>query len=282
MRAPARFIGEIGNNHQGNPELAERMTTDLCNAGVWGVKSQKRDIESHPAWKTKTYDNPNSFGKTYYEHRKVLELDMSVHERLLKICKERGVEYFCSAWDMKSVTDLFDIGCTTIKIPSSCNVRFDMLDACRSLFKRIIISTGMTTSEELDEIIDYVNRTAHDTDYVVMLCTSSYPCHPGDIHLALYDEYRSRLTGRVHVGFSGHHKGRAIDYAAYAMGCTYIERHVTTDVYLKGTDHAAAMEIPEVMSHLHGLEKIRLAIGDEDYQKSVCKCETSARAKLKE
>lgn len=281
---PVRFIGEIGNNHQGDISIARKMVELLCNAGCWGIKSQKRDIEAHPEWKDKPYGGPHAFGPTYYEHRAALELSLNDHIKLKNMAKVRGVTYFCSAWDLKSAEQMKSIGCDTIKIPSCYSTWWDLLNYCAGEFDRVIISTGMSDADEVNSIFEWVNEQTdrRPVEFVVMMCTSAYPCHPDDIHLSLYDRYRASLDERVHVGFSGHHQGKVIDYGAYTIGCTYIERHVTMDVHAKGSDHSASMEIPEIMSHIRGFDKIRRAFGDCSFRKQILPCEVEPRRKLRD
>lgn len=279
---PVRFIAEIGNNHQGNPEIAMKMCRILCDAGVWGVKSQIRDIESHPEWKERIYDNPHSFGKTYYDHRKALELPPHVHMELRKYCESQGVEFFSSVWDIVSAHLLAEIGSKTVKIPSCYATWTELLDVCKKRFDRIIISTGMTSSKELDDIAAWANNAVLDMEVVIMLCTSSYPCAVKDVHLALKRYYKNKFSSDIAIGISGHYKGLHIDYGAYGMGCEYIERHVTFDNEWKGSDHAASIEIHEVMGHIRALNKIYLSYGDPNFEKQVLPSEVEPRKKLKD
>lgn len=279
---PVRFIGEIGCNHQGDMDVARKMVKQLAVSGVWGVKGQKRDIEAHPDWKTKPYTGKHSFGKTYYEHRKALELRKTQHIELAALCAQEDVEYFCSVWDLTSLIEMSSI-CSTVKIPSCYCDRLDMMTGCVGRFSRIIVSTGMSNKEETEDVLEWANTHVDDfDDIVIMMCTSKYPCHPEDIHLSLYNWYRENLHSKIEVGFSGHHSGRAIDVAAYAIGCRYIERHVTLDPLMKGSDHYASLPIAEIMSHVNAFDKIRTAFGPANFEKQVLDCEKSSREKLRD
>jgi len=250
-----KIIAEIGCNHKGDMEIAKEMikiAAVYCK--VDAVKFQKRNPRELLTEEEYNAPHPNpinSYGKTYGEHREYLEFTLEQHKELKKICEEFGVEYSTSVWDMTSAKEIVSLKPKMIKIPSAMNIHFDMLDyICENFEGEIHVSTGMTTKEEIDEVINYFIRKSRNKDLVLYSCTSGYPVPYEDICLLEIKRLKERYGNEVKaIGFSGHHIGIAVDIAAYTLGATWIERHFTLDRTWKGTDHAASLE-PEDMRRL--------------------------------
>jgi len=243
-------VAEVGCNHMGDISIAKemiKMAKIFCNVDV--VKFQKRDIDTWTKEKPELYTGPhpnpvNSFGETYKDHRNFLEFSVEEHDELKKYCEEIGIEYSTSVWDLKSAKGIASIKPKRIKIPSACNNNFEMLEwLCYNYIGEIHISTGMTTREEIDQIVSLFIKKKRDQDLVIYNCTSGYPVPFPDVRLLeiqyLIEKYQDRVKS---IGFSGHHLGIAIDVAAYALGASWFERHYTLDRTWKGTDHSASLE----------------------------------------
>lgn len=253
----AKVIAEIGCNHMGDMEIAKeliRVAKIFCEADA--VKFQKRDNQFWASIKPEQYHAPhpnpvNSYGDTYLAHREALELTKEQNKELMDYCNEIGIEYSTSVWDLKSAQEITELNPKMIKIPSACNNNYEMLQyLCDNYNGEIHVSTGMTTKDECEEMIQFFEKNNRAKDVVLYVCTSGYPVPAEDVCLLEIVNFRNKYENRVkEIGFSGHHKGIAIDVAAYTLGATTIERHYTLDRTWKGTDHAASLE-PEGLRRL--------------------------------
>lgn len=243
-----KLIAEIGCNHMGDMNIAKKMISvaaSFCEVDV--VKFQKRTPKE--LLSDDQYNSPhpvpyNSFGDTYGAHREFLEFSVDQHKELQDYCEEVGVSYSTSVWDMTSAKEITSLKPELIKIPSATNLHFDLLQYLSDDFGgQIHISTGMTTKEEIESIISFMEKTGRAKDVVLYACTSAYPVEFEDICLLEISRYIEEYGNRVNcIGFSGHHKGIAADIAAITLGADWIERHYTLDRTWKGTDHAASLE----------------------------------------
>lgn len=280
-------IAEIGCNHQGDFEYAKRMirvAADVC--GVYACKFQKRTIEEMPEdQRNRIYDNKNSFGKTYGEHRKALEFSVEQHAELHAYCEELGVHYSTSVWDITAAKQVVEIipNVRFLKIPSAKNHDLEMIRWLVDNYEgKIHISMGMTSLDEKLKLKAFLNSCPDHNRFVIYHCTSAYPVENwADLSLRDISTYCEWMR-QMHlfaIGYSGHNKGIAVDNIALAMGARYFERHFTLDRTLKGTDHAASLEP-------HGLAKLvrDLSVCSDALCSSnlgVKNCELSARGKLK-
>jgi N-acetylneuraminate synthase len=273
-------IAEVGCNHKGSMEIAHEMikvAAQFCNVDV--VKFQKRNPKEllTPEEYQSPHPNPsNSYGETYGEHREYLELNMDEHKKLKHWCEEWGVDYSSSVWDMTSAREVASLNPKLIKVPSACNLKFDMLEfLCKEYNGQIHISLGMTTHEEEEQIISFFEEKGRHKDLVIYSCTSGYPVSFEEICLFELTRLQKNYGDRVHsIGFSGHHLGIAADIAALTLGARWFER---LDRTWKGTDHAASLEpdgmrkltrdINNVENALHYKEKEILDIEDVQRKK---------------
>ncbi len=248
-------IAEIGCNHKGDFETAKQLVAvakHFCGADA--VKFQKR--YNKELLTPEEYDTPhpnptNSYGNTYGEHREYLEFTADQHAELKKYCNEVGIEYSTSVWDLTSAKEITALNPKMIKIPSACNLNFEVLGyLCENYSGEIHFSVGMTTQEEEKKIVDFLVEKGRAKDAILYSCTSGYPVAFEDVCLLEIKRLRKTYGGIVKdIGFSGHHNGIAIDNVAYALGANYIERHFTLNRTWKGTDHAASLE-PDGMRKL--------------------------------
>ncbi|QSW87495.1 MULTISPECIES: N-acetylneuraminate synthase family protein [Flavobacterium] len=241
-------IAEIGCNHKGEMTIAKEL---IKIAKIFGnadaVKFQKRnnkELLTEEQYHAPHPNSANSYGDTYGEHREFLEFNVDQHKELKEYCEEIGIVYSTSVWDTTSAKEIASLNPEFIKIPSACNNNFDMLGwLCENYSGEIHISTGMTTKDETDILVNYFTEKGRNKDLVLYNCTSGYPVPFEDVCLLDINLLKQKYQDKVkHIGFSGHHLGIAVDIAAYTLGAHIIERHYTLDRTWKGTDHAASLE----------------------------------------
>lgn len=281
----AFIIAEIGCNHKGDMEIAKemiQMAKVFCKAD--SVKFQKRNNKELLTAEQYNAPHPNpmhSYGDTYGEHREFLEFTIEQHAELKEYCDNAGIIYSTSVWDLTSAKEIASIAPSFIKIPSACNNNYEMLDwLCKNYNGEIQISTGMTTINEIDEIINLFETNGRNKDLILYNCTSGYPVPFEDISLLeilkLKDKYGNKVK---EIGFSGHHLGIAVDVAAYTLGAVYVERHFTLDRTWKGTDHAASLEPDGLRRLVRDLRAIEKALTYKE--KEILDIEMVQREKLK-
>lgn len=260
------IIAEIGCNHKGDITIAKEMilrAKEYCKADA--VKFQKRNNKEllteeqfyapHP--------NPaNSYGSTYGEHREYLEFNQEQHAELKAYCDLIGIVYSTSVWDLTSAKEMATLQPNFLKIPSACNNHFEMLDwLCSNYQGELHISTGMTTKEETEQLVQFFVDRNRNQDLVIYNCTSGYPVPFEDVCLLDINWLIQKFGHLVkHIGFSGHHLGIAVDIAAYTLGANIIERHFTLDRTWKGTDHAASLEPEGLRKLCRDLGAVHLAL----------------------
>ncbi len=281
----ARVIAEIGCNHKGDMEIAKeliQMAKVFCKADI--VKFQKRNNKELLTDEQYNAPHPNpmhSYGNTYGEHREFLEFSVEQHKELQDYCNVIGIEYSTSVWDLTSAKEIASLNPQLIKIPSACNNNFEMLEWLAKNYQgEIHVSTGMTTKDEIEELIQFFIKHNRNKDLVVYNCTSGYPVPFEDICLLEIRRLIENYGGKVkEIGFSGHHLGIAVDMAAYTLGATYIERHYTLDRTWKGTDHSASLEPDGLRRLCRDLKAINKALTYK--KKDILDIEQIQRDKLK-
>lgn len=250
-----KIIAEVGCNHKGDMQIAYehiKMAALFCKVDV--VKFQKRnpkELLTEEQYNAPHPNPSNSYGDTYGAHREFLEFDVEQNRQLKTWCEEFGIGYSTSVWDLTSAKDIVPLNPALIKIPSACNLHWDMLNyLCENFTGEIHLSFGMTTQEEEEQIISFFEERKRAKDLVVYSCTSGYPVAFEDICLYELLRIRESFESRVKaIGFSGHHLGISADIAAMTLGAEWVERHFTLDRTWKGTDHAASLE-PDGMRKL--------------------------------
>ena len=243
-----KVVAEIGCNHKGEIEIAKemiRIAKIFCKVDY--VKFQKRNIKELLTEEEYNAPHPNpinSYGDTYGAHREYLEFSLDQHRELKAYCEEIGVGYSSSVWDLTSAKEIASLNPKYIKIPSAMNIHPTMLEwLCENYKGKIQLSIGMTTKNELDNIVKFFIDKKRNKDLILYSCTSGYPVPFEDLCLLEIKKLKDKYENIVdEIGFSGHHLGIAVDIAAYALGATWIERHFTLDRTWKGTDHAASLE----------------------------------------
>lgn len=278
-------IAEIGCNHKGELETALeiiRVASQFCK--VDAVKFQKRNIKELMSDEEYNAPHPNpvhSYGKTYGEHREFLEFSLNQHHILKKECEAWNVIYSSSVWDLTSAKEISSLNPRFIKIPSASNTNFSILDyLCENYSGEIHISLGMTTKKEEDEIVNFILSKGRNKDTILYACTSGYPVPDEDVCLMEIRRLIEKFSSTVKaIGFSGHHKGIALDVAAFVLGAQYIERHFTLDRTWKGTDHAASVEPDGLRRIVRDLKSTKDALRCKS--KEILDIERKQREKLK-
>jgi N-acetylneuraminate synthase len=279
-----KVVAEIGCNHKGDINIAKDMirVASLCGAEV--VKFQKRnprELLSDEQYNSPHPNPANSYGRTYGEHREVLELAAEQHNELKYYCDEVGIIYSTSVWDVTSAQEIAVLEPAFIKIPSASNLHFEMLGWLRDRYRgQIHISFGMTSRDEEEQIVRFFEEAGRGHDLVIYACTSGYPVPFEDICLYEITRLREAFSHRVgHVGFSGHHLGIAADVAAMTLGAEWIERHFTLDRTWKGTDHAASLEPDGLRRLCRDVKNVHLALKQKPQE--ILPIEKEQRDKLK-
>lgn len=280
------IIAEIGCNHKGDLNIAKRMIEVAANCGAEYVKFQKRD---NKYLLKENYNKPhpvpeNSYGKTYGKHRDFLEFNMSDHYKLFKHCSKKKIKYSVSVWEKNSALDFINskIKLDYLKVPSACNQDYELLEALAKKFKKKIhISLGMTTNQEIHKIISFFKKYKRLKDLILYSCTSDYPVDSKNICLLEIQKLKKKYSNIVNsIAFSGHHLGISLDIAAGTLGANFIERHFTLDRTWKGTDHAASLE-PQGLNKLCRDIKILSTAMKFKTGNGILNCEKFQRKKLK-
>ncbi len=278
-------IAEVGCNHKGEMAIAKeliKVAKIYCKADV--VKFQKRnniELLTEEQYNAPHPNPANSYGDTYGAHREYLEFSLEQHRELQSYCQELGIEYSTSVWDMTSAKEIASLNPKMIKIPSATNNNYELLKWLAQNYKgEIHVSTGMTTKDEIEEVVNLFEKYDRAKDLIIYGCTSGYPVPFEDVALLeivnLKEKYGSKVKA---IGFSGHHLGIAIDIAAYTLGAEYIERHYTLDRTWKGTDHAASLEPEGVRKLVRDLNATYKALTYK--KKEILDIEQVQREKLK-
>ncbi len=258
MGEPCFVIAEIGINHNGSVELAKKLIDGAYLAGADAVKFQKRTPERCVPPEQQSLERDTPWGRmTYIEYRRKMEFGVREYAAIDRHCRERGILWFASCWDSESVEfmERFDPPC--YKAASASLTDHDLLRAMRATGRPLILSTGMSTLDEIDEAVAVAGRE----DLLLAHSTSSYPCPPGDLNLRMLDTLARRFP-ECPVGYSGHETGLAPTWAAVALGACHVERHITLDRAMWGSDQAASVEIGGFLRLVQNIRDVEKSLGD--------------------
>jgi N-acetylneuraminate synthase len=267
-------VAEIGANHNGDVDLARQLVDVAVAAGCDAVKFQKRTPEFCIPNAEKDHPRDTPWGLiTYLEYRERLELEPSEYAEIDRHCRERGIAWFASCWDPPSVDviESFDPPCH--KVASASLTDAELLERLRVTGRPLIVSTGMSTLEEIDAAMELLS----DVPVALLHTTSTYPARADEINLRTLETLQERY-GCV-VGYSGHEPGLQISLAAVALGASILERHITLDRAMWGTDHAASVEPGGLTRLVRDVRVIETAMGDG--VKRVWDSELPVRARLR-
>jgi YrbI family 3-deoxy-D-manno-octulosonate 8-phosphate phosphatase len=254
---PVYVIGEIGINHNGDVELARRLIDVAAEAGCQAVKFQKRTPAICVPEEQKGQIRQTPWGEmTYLEYKERTEFGREEYAQIAEHCRERGLHWFASPWDVPSVAFLEDMDVLVHKVASASVSDHELLRALAATGKPLILSTGMSTLPEIDAAVEILG-----TDRLIMMhATSTYPLPPEEANLRTITTLKERYG--VPVGYSGHERGLQISLAAVTLGAVCVERHITLDRTMWGSDHAASLE-PSGLEHLvRDIRIIEQAMGD--------------------
>ena len=255
--SPCFVVGEIGINHNGDVETARKLIDAAKSAGCDAVKFQKRtpeicvpkdqwDIIRETPWGT----------MTYIDYRRRIEFGQDAYEEIDAYCKQEDILWFASPWDIPSVDFLAGFSPPCYKVASASLTDDDLLVRIRREGVPVILSTGMSTMEQISHAVDVLG----DEDLVVLHCTSSYPARNDELNLRMIETLSSEFG--VPIGYSGHETGLQASLAALTLGACMIERHITLDRAMWGTDQAASLEPHGLARLVRDIRVIESALGD--------------------
>lgn len=285
MDYKTKIIAEVGCNHQGQFDLALKYIETLAReCHVDYIKFQKRNPKELLTEQEYNSPHPNpmhSFGDTYGAHREFLEFPVEWHQKLKQKCDDEGVGYSTSVWDVTSAQQITALKPDYIKIPSACNLCFEMLEyLCQNFPGKIHLSLGMTSFAEESQIIDFFKQHGRLLDLVLYHCTSGYPIAFKDAKLLTIKTLQAKYAGLIGgFGFSSHTLGISIEPVAVALGAEFIEKHVTFDRAWKGSDMSASLEIGQVKKLVRDIRATEDAL--EYKSKDFLEIEQAQRLKLK-
>ena len=271
---PVFVIAEIGINHNGDVGTARKLIDVATAAGCDAVKFQKRTpaICVPPEQASILRETP--WGTmTYLEYKERIEFGTDEFSEIDAYCRAKNIMWFASPWDVPSVEFLESFNTPVFKIASACLTDDELLGAIRATGKPVIMSTGMSTLAEIDHAISLLDRA----NLILGQATSTYPCKPEELNLRAIQSLRERYG--VPVGYSGHETGLQTTVAAVALGAVFVERHITLDRAMWGTDHAASVEPGGLERLVRDIRLVEQSLGDG--KKTVYETEIAIRKKLR-
>ena len=270
---PCYVIGEIGINHNGKLDLAQNLISVAKNAGCNAVKFQKRTVEIVYTKEELEKPRENPFGATNGDLKRGLEFGQEAYEEIDAFCKEMEIPWFASCWDEPSVDFIAQFPVLCYKIASASLTDDALLRHTRAKGKPILLSTGMSTYEEIDHAVDILGKE----NLVLLHTCSAYPAHYPELNLRQIPELRKRYG--VPVGYSGHETGIPSSVAAVALGACVVERHITLDRAMWGSDQAASLEPSGLTRLIRDIRLVESSMGTGD--KFVSEREAAVMQKLR-
>ena len=269
-------IGEIGINHNGDIDIAKQLIDVCVEAGADAVKFQKRTIDL--VYKQEMLDGfrESPWGTTQREQKEGLEFNFDQYQEINDYCKKKDIKWFASALDLESQKFLQKFDCEYNKIASAMIVYEDLLELVASEKKHTFISTGMSTYDDIDKAVGIFRK--HECPFELMHTISTYPMKEEDANLNLIKTLQDKYE--CDVGYSGHESGVSISVAAAALGITSLERHITLDRAMYGSDQAASLEPAGLRTLVGSVRKIPGAMGDGI--KTIIEAEKPIAEKLRE
>lgn len=252
------IVAEIGINHNGDMGICKQLIDVAKDAGADCVKFQKRDINQ--VYTQEFLDSPREspWGTTQREQKLGLEFSADEYQEIEDYCKLKGLEWFASAWDINSQKFLRQFNSKYNKVASAMIVYTELLEEIASEGKHTFISTGMTTYNDIQTAVDIFRKA--DCSFELMHTISTYPMEEKNANLGMIKTLREKFN--CNVGYSGHEVGLAVSYAAAALGITSLERHITLDRSMYGSDQSASVEPAGFRQLVGAVRKIELAMGD--------------------
>jgi N-acetylneuraminate synthase len=252
------IVAEIGINHNGDMSICKELIDVAAESGCDAVKFQKRDLDK--VYTQEFLDSPREspWGTTQREQKSGLEFSKEQYEEINQYCKEKGIEWFASAWDLNSQEFLQQFDCKHNKVASAMIVYDDLLKMIAKEGKHTFISTGMTTYNDIQNAVDIFKE--ENCSFELMHTISTYPMKDENANLKMINTLRDKY--QCDVGYSGHEVGLAVSNAAAALGITSLERHITIDRSMYGSDQSASVEPVGFRQLVGAVRKIEKAMGD--------------------
>lgn len=271
---PTYIIAEIGINHNGSLEIAKKLIDSAASSDCDAVKFQKRT--SHlcvPAHQQGVMKRTPWGTMTYLEYRDRVEFNEAEYREIHRYCKEKGIMWFASCWDEPSIDFLEQFSPVCHKVCSAALTNDNLLRRLNSTGRPIILSTGMSTMEEIQHAVSLLDQDR----LLIAHCTSSYACQPEELNLNMITTLRREF--RCPIGYSGHELGLITTCAAVAIGASFVERHITLDRSMWGNDQKASLEPGDLQQLVRDIREIEKALGDG--MKRVYPSEEKALKKLR-
>ena len=252
------IIAEVGINHNGDINICKQLIDLAVDSGCNAVKFQKRDIDQ--VYTKEFLDSPrvSPYGNSQRDQKLGLEFTKNDYFEIDKYCKSNKIEWFASAWDLNSQSFLNSFNCKYNKVASAMIVYTDLVEQISQEGKHTFISTGMSNYSDIDNAVNIFKK--NKCSFELMHTVSTYPMKEEDANLNLISKLREKYD--CDVGYSGHESGLAISYAAAALGITSLERHVTLNRAMYGSDQAASIEPAGLRQLVGAVRKIEQALGD--------------------
>ena len=252
------IIGEIGINHNGDMSICKELIDVAAESGCDAVKFQKRDINQ--VYTKEFLDSPREspWGSSQRDQKLGLEFGINEYQEIDQYCKDKSIEWYASAWDLKSQKFLQQFNCKYNKVASAMIVYEDLLEMIAKEGKHTFISTGMTTYDDIQKAVEIFRK--ENCPFELMHTISTYPMKDENANLKMIDSLRDRFN--CNVGYSGHEVGLAVSYAAAALSITSLERHITLNRAMYGSDQAASVEPNGLIQLIGAIRKIEKAMGD--------------------
>jgi len=252
------IIGEIGINHNGDMAICKQLIDVAKDAGADCVKFQKRDINKVYTQEFLDSSRESPWGTTQREQKMGLEFDKNQYDEISQYCKTKNIEWFASAWDLNSQKFLQQYDCKYNKVASAMIIHEDLLKMIAREGKHTFISTGMTTYDDIQKAVNIFK--GENCPFELMHTVSTYPMKDENANLNMINTLRDKF--KCDIGYSGHEVGLAISYAAAALGISSLERHITLDRSMYGSDQSASIEPIGIRSLVGVVRKIEKAMGD--------------------
>tara|TARA_A100001015_G_C14989135_1_gene712999 strand:+ start:983 stop:1816 length:834 start_codon:yes stop_codon:yes gene_type:complete len=252
------IIAEIGINHNGDIDICKRLIDESVAAGCDAVKFQKRNIDLVYTQDFLNSDRESPWGKKQRDQKNGLEFNKEDYEEIDLYCKNKKIEWFASAWDLESQSFLSMFNCKYNKIASAMIVFEDLLNKVSQEKKHTFISTGMATMIDIEKAVKIFRN--NDCPFELMHTVSTYPMEDKNANLNVINTLKKEFS--CNVGYSGHETGVAISTAAAALGISSLERHITLDRSMYGSDQAASIEPAGLRQLVGAVRKVELAMGD--------------------
>ena len=252
------IIAELGINHNGDISICKDLIDVASKAGCDAVKFQKRDIDLVYSKEYLSSFRESPWGNTQREQKEALEFSESEYYEIDSYCKEKKINWFASSWDTNSQKFLRKFDCKFNKIASAMIVNSSLLELVAQEKKHTFISTGMSTFEQIENAVEIFKK--NNCPFELMHTVSTYPMKDEDANLKVIQTLKNRFN--CDVGYSGHETGLVVSYAAVAFGITSLERHITLDRAMYGSDQSASIEPNGLNQLVSGVRKIELSIGD--------------------